>query len=163
MNIQGIVVGVEFDKQIKGSKGYYTGWEVTYKDDKSGEIKTLAKPVATLKAPKLSFLKPVLDTLEVGDKFNYTIEKEGDFWELTGIGKGDGPQLPQKTSYATRSSGGGRDYETKEERGARQRLIVRQSSLTTAVEFASLNKGVKTKEELFELAEEIESWVFRKD
>lgn len=62
---------------------------------------------------------------------------------------------------ATRVTGS--NYETKEERAARQVLIVKQSSLSTAVE--SLSPGAKTKldpKEVIAVAQEFTDWIFDK-
>lgn len=54
-------------------------------------------------------------------------------------------------------------YETAEERAVRQVLIVRQSSLSNAVEFLALNpKKVPTPQEVVEVAKFFESYVFGK-
>ena len=62
------------------------------------------------------------------------------YWDWVAIGEG----APQKAQQAASSPGtrvSGSNYETKEERAARQVMIVRQSSLSTAV--ASLAVGAK--------------------
>lgn len=57
------------------------------------------------------------------------------------------------------STTGGRDYESKDERAARQVLIVRQSSLSAAVEV--LGSG-RPSVDYTKLAEEFTAWVFQK-
>lgn len=58
----------------------------------------------------------------------------------------------------------GSTYETKEERAVRQRLIVRQSSLTAAIGYYNhpSNHGANvTEQDLMHLAEEFADWVFQ--
>jgi hypothetical protein len=53
-------------------------------------------------------------------------------------------------------------YETPEERAARQVLIVRQSSISSAVEFAVAHK-VKDPQEVIAIAKQFEDYVFGND
>lgn len=71
--------------------------------------------------------------------------------------------VPGSTTSATRVSGS--NYETKEERAARQVLIVKQSSLSAAVATLTVNAG-KDKlqvEDVMKLAQEYTDWVFSKE
>ena len=65
---------------------------------------------------------------------------------------------PVKTGNASPKS----TYETTDERAARQVLIVRQSSISSAVEFAVANK-LKTTKEVLAIAKEFEDYVFGKE
>lgn len=56
----------------------------------------------------------------------------------------------------------GSTYETKEERAVRQRLIVRQSSLANAIEFAKWDQDAQGDVDmLLEIAEKFTAWVFQ--
>lgn len=57
----------------------------------------------------------------------------------------------------------GSNYETPDERKERQRLIVRQSSLNIATEVIKSQSQAITLEALFALAEEIATFVYKKD
>jgi hypothetical protein len=100
------------------------------------------------------------DTVEI-----VTQKDDAGYWQWTGIGEA-GASAPQQSAAPAASSGGatrvtGSNYETKEERAARQVLIVRQSSLSVAVQ--ALLAGAKTPPhagDIITLAKELESYVF---
>ena len=56
----------------------------------------------------------------------------------------------------------GSNYETKEERAARQELIVRQSSLSNAVAILSVGAKTLAKNDVLDLATDLSNWVFNK-
>lgn len=98
----------------------------------------------------------------VGQTVEVENKKEGDFWQWVSIQVAGGSpaagSAPSSGAQATRVSGS--NYETKEERAARQVLIVKQSSLSNAV--AMLTPGAKAaleKEKVLELAQELTDWV----
>lgn len=73
---------------------------------------------------------------------------------------GAGTQAPP--AAATRVAGS--NYETREERARRQVLIVRQSSLSNALDYYKITNGTSvTSEEVRELAQEFADWVFAQD
>lgn len=162
MQITGIVVEKAFNKLVKSRSGAsYEAWELVYKDSQTDEIKPITKPMQSLAPPRGVPLKAALDALSPGDRFVCELVKEGNFWEIKSLTKGElAVPLPQKKSW----SGGGnsqRDYETKEERTSKQKLIVAQSSLTAAVETLANTKGKSfSKDEVKELAQEYFDWVF---
>lgn len=83
-------------------------------------------------------------------------------WKSITAGAAGGQSAPGASASVTRVSGS--NYETKEERAARQVLIVKQSSLSAAV--ATLSVGAKTPpkaEDVLDLAQEYTDWVFDKD
>jgi len=69
-------------------------------------------------------------------------------------------EAEKKAPAARYTSQTSRDWETREERHARQRLIVRQSSVTAAItiEHCRGNQGLDV---ILKTAEQIEDWVFR--
>lgn len=83
------------------------------------------------------------------------------YWDWVSIGEGVeemAEQRPQTAAPATRVTGS--NYETKEERAARQVLIVKQSSLSTAV--AALAIGAKsspTASDVIAYAKQLEDYV----
>ena len=100
-----------------------------------------------------------------GDVVDVITQKDDKgYWQWTGIGQGNGDsQQVQSKPQASASTGTrvtGSNYETKEERADRQRLIVRQSSLNNAI--AILTVGAKTvdKNQVLGLAQELADWVF---
>jgi len=161
--VQGTVITVALETDVaKNGGGTYKGWELVYKTPQ-GEVRSIAKPIQGLRfnAP----LKVQLEGLAAGDEFTLEQEKnENGFNTVTSVVKGfsntaspsqasQAAPAGKATPYQPRAAS---TYETAEERKARQRLIVRQSSLTTAVSL--LPKP--TKETVLPLAEELVSWVF---
>ena len=111
----------------------------------------------------MSFSSPavfaVLSKASPGEAFNVAISKNAagyNQWDSITPASAVKPAQAASVSSATRSS-----YETPEERADRQRLIVRQSSLTAAIN--TLTPGAKTVldfQQVVTLAEEYASWVF---
>jgi hypothetical protein len=96
-----------------------------------------------------------------GDVVNVTTvknEKTG-YWDWVGL-EGDGivaESKPASTASGARVTGS--NYETKEERAARQVFIIRQSSLSTAVELLGQGKSVT---DVIATAKQFEAYVFSK-
>ena len=115
----------------------------------------------------MSFVNPaVFNTIkdaQRGEEYNITQEKDQQgYWQWTSIKKGAGDEPTQTAAASTRTaaSSTGRDFETKDERAERQRLIVRQSSLAQSI--ATLSVGSKTAPDtaaVLELAEKYVAWV----
>lgn len=160
MQISGIIVSTTTSKTLKTKAGgTYEGWEIVYKDSGTDEIKTLSKPSQTL--TQVPGLKDAFTSLTVGDKFVGAMEKDGAFWKLTSLTKGElaVPLPKQSTSGGWGNKTQARDFETKEERAVKQKLITRQSSISSAIEYLSTAK-TKTEEDIFQLAEKINQWVW---
>jgi len=91
-----------------------------------------------------------------------TVKNAKGYWDWTGIGNEEDAPAPTQSKPATAQAGGrvtGSNYETKEERAARQILIVRQSSLSSAVELLGAGKSV---EDVIATAKQFEAYVFAK-
>ncbi|CAB4241220.1 hypothetical protein UFOVP67_3 [uncultured Caudovirales phage] len=139
------IIGVEIVKKEKSSQ--MTVHYTDLKDNRAGK-----KPVNS------HFNSDVFNALKdakMGDLFTFGIEKEGEFWQLKsatpagGIIPVEGDPTPtgyiqqaksatSAATVATRSN-----YETPEERTARQLLIVKQSSVTNAVATLAATKKDK--------------------
>jgi hypothetical protein len=112
----------------------------------------------------MSFSNPTvfnhIRDLTKGDALNVTTEKDANgYWQWTGIG---GDNTVTETKQAAPATGGrvtGSNYETKEERAQRQVYIIRQSSLSTAVELLGQGKSV---DEVIATAKQFENYVFSK-
>jgi len=154
MNIE-IVAVTENQKQSKAGKAY-TELEVIYKDD-SGKAST--KKI-------MSFMNPAVfkavQGAKGGDKIAVTTQKDDNgYWQWTGIGGNVTTTSPApSTTPATKVTS---NYESKEERAIKQRYIVRQSSLSNAVDILSVGAKSLDKNAVLELASELEEWVFRVD
>lgn len=161
MQVRITVINVDIEQRPgqKGKKGYEQA-EVTYKDGdgtRSKKIMSFANPqvFATLK------------DAQKGDQFDVTSEKIGEYWQWTAIspaGAGSPDPVPARSSNGASSGSVGRsNFETPEERAARQRLIVRQSSLTAAL--GTLTPGAKAAldpDAVEALAERYHDWVYQK-
>jgi hypothetical protein len=132
----------------------YQSIEVTYKNEQ-GQVAN--KKLMSFSNPSVfNYIKE----LTKGAQVNVTTTKDANgYWQWTGIG-GDGSVATPESKPATGGRVTGSNYETKEERAARQILIVRQSSLSSAVELLGTGKSVA---EVIATAKQFEEYVFGKD
>lgn len=142
-------------KSEVNDKGKYKLLKVTYRNLETSKVMSANLP--SFKSPVVfkTFSEAAADSV-----WDVKIEKNGDFYEWVEAvaaeapvvveQKAEAPAAPVRKGYTTE-----RDFETKAERAARQILIVRQSSMS-----AALNK-VENIKSAFKLAEEIEAWVLR--
>lgn len=160
MQIQIIDVGTPNTIAGKGGRNYQS-MEVTYKGE---DGRVTSKKLMSFSNPGVF---KTISTLTKGATIDVVTQKDqAGYWQWTAINEGgstatssyapNGNSAPLPTPTKVTSS----TYETKEERAVRQRLIVRQSSLSSAIDILSVgSKGIK-KEEVLALAEELVSWVF---
>lgn len=152
------VVSVEReDKPSSNGKGTYGVLTVTYRSNGKIAEKKL-----------MSFTNPAVfkhfEKASKGDQIDVTSvrnDKTG-YWGWTAIGFGDAPAATPPASGGVVRSGG--NYETKEERAAKQKYIVKQSSLSAAV--ALLTVGAKTPpaaDDVISLADKFVEYVFNTD
>jgi hypothetical protein len=160
MQIQIIDVGTPNTHAAKNGRSYQS-LEVTYKGN---DGKVSAKKLMSFSNPSVF---KAAGSWNKGDTVDIVTQKDdAGYWQWTGIGDGGGSvqqsAAPAASSGATRVTGS--NYETKEERAARQVLIVRQSSLSVAVQ--ALLAGAKTPpnaSDIISLAKELESYVFNEE
>jgi hypothetical protein len=163
MQIKIVSVTVEYVKN-PGKKQGYDKAEIVYRDERN-EVKT--KNIVSFANPAVF---AAIKDAQTNDVFNVesTQDAKG-YYQWTSITKSDGAApAPAVSKAGSQGSGapigtGRSNFETPEERALRQRLIVRQSSLSTAVEV--LTTGAKTapdKDAVFTLAEEFYDWVYQK-
>lgn len=164
MQIQIIDVGTPNTHAAKNGRSYQS-LEVTYKGN---DGKVSAKKLMSFSNPSVFAAAGKWnkgDTVEV-----ITQKDDAGYWQWTGIGDGaSAPQLSAGGTTSTASAGSstrvtGSTYETKEERAARQVLIVRQSSLSVAVQ--ALLAGAKVPPnagDIIALAKQLESYVFAEE
>lgn len=149
-----IVSVTETEKTNKAGRKY-SELEVIYKND---EGKAQTKKLMSFSNPAVF---KAVKSASAGDKLNVITQKDDNgYWQWSGLGE-EAKTATNVAQSATRVTGS--NYETKEERALRQKYIVRQSSLTTAVAIMSVGAKNLDKYEIIALAEELESWVFRKD
>jgi len=153
MLINIVDVGAPNTHAAKNGRSYQS-IEVTYKNEQG---QTQSKKLMSFSNPTV--FNHIRD-LTKGDALNVTTEKDANgYWQWTGIG---GDNAMAETKQATPATGGrvtGSNYETKEERAARQVYIIRQSSLSTAVELLGQGKSV---DEVIATAKQFENYVFSK-
>lgn len=151
------IIDVSIEKK-PGKGGGYNQAEVTYKNDRD---ETKQKKIMSFANPAVF---DVLQSAKKGDQFEVTTAKQGEFVNWTAAvpftGKVDAP--PEAILKASASLGRS-NYETTEERASRQRLIVRQSSLSNAIEILTTGaKSAPDKDSVFALAEQLAEWVYKK-
>lgn len=142
-------------------KPKYKAYKVTYKNLETG--KPLSTNVVNFGDTLDVYNK--LATVKVGDVFDVTVVKNGDFYNWVKMEPAAAPaeEAPEQPSAAAAGRRGAtstaREWEDASERALRQILIVRQSSVSTAV--AAVVGGAIDGKELFPFAEKVEAWVFR--
>jgi hypothetical protein len=153
MLINIVDVGAPNTHAAKNGRSYQS-IEVTYKNEQ-GQVAN--KKLMSFSNPSVfNYIKE----LTKGTQVNVTTTKDANgYWQWTGIG-GDGSVATPESKPATGGRVTGSNYETKEERAARQILIVRQSSLSSAVELLGTGKSVA---EVIATAKQFEEYVFGKD
>lgn len=158
MIITGKIVSIDLNATItKAQGGTYKGAEIVFKDA-NGKVQTKNIHENGLKyAPAV---KNGLESLEPGDNFTVEMEKKDDFWTWISIKKGIEQEEKQKSTSQQSTTSKSTSWETAEERAARQKLIVRQSSLTNALAFLALQGRTPDEEDVKETATTFYNWVF---
>ncbi len=153
MQIEVLGVGVE-------NKGKYRVAKVDYKNVETGKIDGKQIMSFTYK----DVFKAVSEAKQ-GDVFDVRAEKNDkgywDWIEIASVGKNVGTETRKEGySQATKTS---RDFETSEERAKKQVYIVRQSSISAAIEFLKRTDGPVTEQDVINVAKEFEGYVFAVD
>jgi len=150
------IINVSQPEKIQTARGGYFTMEVNYKDEQG---KTQGKKLMSFSSPEVF---NTLKTAAQNDQFDITSEKDKNgYWQWIAISKADGAQPSSSSGAKPAASVAGRStYETPEERAARQKLIVRQSSLTAALATLSVGAKAINKDEVKALAQEYSDWVF---
>jgi hypothetical protein len=138
----------------------YQSIEVTYKAE-NGQVAN--KKLMSFSNPSVfNHIKG----LSKGATLNVTTTKDANgYWQWTGIG---GDNEVADTTQSKPASGGGRvtgsNYETKEERAARQVYIIRQSSISSAVELVTATSTEPTTvDNVINIAKKFEAYVLAQD
>ena len=151
-------VGIE-ERPAKGKGQPYSMAEIIYSDERGGpktfKLASFANPQVfnNIKAAK------------PGDVFDVTVVKGDDgfnkWTSATATGAASSSAAVPRPTSSPQGQSFGRDFESKEERTVKQRLIVRQSSLAQAV--AVLTVGAKAPpkfDEVAALANEFVAYVY---
>lgn len=146
------------DIPTKNGKGTYGQLTVTYRSNGKIAEKKL-----------MSFSNPAVfkhfEKMANGESVEVTTVKNANgFWDWTAIGQAtEAKQVAQQPNTNTNRVTGS-NYETKEERALRQRYIIRQSSISSAV--AALTVGSKSSLDVGDVityAKKLEDYVFSED
>lgn len=152
---------------VPTAKGSYSKLDVTYKN-KSFQDKVESKPIMDFAAKEAY---KALKDAKFGDVFFITrVKNDKGFWDWTKVSTDEQPQMvgnPITPSKPTTSTPTPRStYETAEERAARQIMIVRQSSISSAIamyQHKSLEKVNMSTEFILGVAKEFEAYVMSKE
>lgn len=157
------------NEYVTTTKGGYNKLEVTYKKD--GKVTARKIMDFTNKAVYNAF-----KDASNGDVFDVTEKKnDKDYWEFASATKSAGEGAQSSGSVASTGStqiSSGRvgsavpksNYETSEERAARQVMIVRQSSLSNAVALLDVQADKKaTADQVITIAKQFEAYVLGTD
>ncbi len=153
-------IQIQFISADVEDKGKYKMAEIAFKDLAKGQVSS--KKLMSFGNPTV--YKTLVDAKK-GEVYEITMEKnDKGFWDWTAASISNSvdtsskgiPDAPKSTGFASPKS----TYETPEERAKKQVYIVRQSSLGHAIETLKTDKKVPTKEEVVELAQFYEGYVF---
>lgn len=157
------VILSKVETKLNAKQKPYQQCELTYKRLDTGKVE--AKKIIEYYAKDI-FANAA--TAASGSQWIVTAEKGEQYWEWKGFtpiapGGGQAPQAQAKaagvvnnsTSTATRST-----YETPEERAKKQVFIVKQSSLSNAIETLSVGAKSLKSEDVIALAQMYTDWVF---
>ena len=160
MQISIIDVGQPTTHTAKTGRSYQS-IEVTYKN---AQGQAQSKKLMSFANPDV--FKATQDWSK-GDVIEVATQKDAKgYWQWTGIGAdavatAEASSPVPATKTATRVTGS--NYETKEERAARQVMIVRQSSISSAINALSVGAdSAPTASKVIKLAKEFESYVLDK-
>lgn len=156
MKIQVLSVNVN---HIPNAKGGYDVAEVAYKDLAQGKVGGKKVMSFTDKA-----VFNAVKAMQNNGFYEITLAKEAgsdgkEYWQWKSVveSTGEATQAPAgKPSFTAPKS----NYETPEERVARQRLIVRQSSISNAVAMLKTDKVQLGYDEVVALATKLGDWVY---
>lgn len=148
----------------QGPKSSYQQAEIAYRDN---EGKVGSKKVMSFDK---SGVFEVMANAKQGELYDIGLVKGEKYWEWTSAKKAAAPASGAPTSgnsgqrNATPSPAAGRNFETPEERAKKQVYIIRQSSLSTAVEALAVGRKTAIEaKEIIELAQQLESYVLGLD
>ena len=161
------VIDVATPTFVKTAKGGYNIVEIAYKED--GKVS--GKKIVDFANPEV--YKAVLE-LKAKDAATVVIEKEAgrdgkEYWQWKSVTPGAIQQVSDSTAQSASSTPSARtpagrvtgsNYETAEERAAKQVYIVRQSSITAALKYFEQTNADVTVNDVITLAETFKEFVF---
>lgn len=141
---------IEILNVVVDSKGKYQEAQLAYKD-RDGKVQ--GKKIVSFKFPEVF---EILKNAKEGEKYEIKPIKEGNFWNWAEAVKFEASQTAVVSKATPKST-----YETPEERAVKQIYIVRQSSISNAIDYYKLTEAKKVKpDDIIALAKEFEAYVF---
>lgn len=103
-----------------------------------------------------------IEKMNTGDTAEVTtVKNDKGYWDWTAINEGGKQEVATQQSSGTTNRVTGSNYETKEERAIRQRYIIRQSSISSAVDSLAVgSKSSLNPDDVIALARKYEAYVF---
>jgi hypothetical protein len=150
------LVDVSTPQVTKTAKGQYQAIEVSYKNEQ-GQIQ--GKKLMSFSNPGV--FKAIQEYAK-GDVLDVEATKDDQgYWQWKSVSKSDGT-APAPTAKAPTSGGKvtGSNYETSEERAKRQVYIVRQSSISSAIDLLKSNGNDVKVDNVLSVAKQLENYVF---
>ena len=150
------LVDVSTPQVTKTAKGQYQAIEVSYKNDQ-GQIQ--GKKLMSFSNPTVF---KAIQEFAKGDVLSVEASKDDQgYWQWKSVQKSDGTE-PVKTASSSTSGGRvtGSNYETPEERAKRQVYIVRQSSISSAIDLLKSNGNDVKVDNVLAVAKQLEAFVF---
>lgn len=146
------LIDVGTPQSVKTARGSYESLEVSYKNEQ-GQVQ--GKKLMSFANP--SVFKDI-QTFAKDDRVEIEAYKDDNgYWQWRNVKK-EGDGASSKSSSTTRVTGS--NYETKEERAARQKYIVRQSSISSSVQLLTAGDKTATVEDVLSVAKQLENYVF---
>ena len=137
-------------------KKYFT-LEVNYKDE-SGKV--AGKKLLSFNHP---LVFNTMKAAQAGESYEIkTVKNDAGYWDWTEARKVEGGEVTKQAQTSTQQFAASSTdrFETKEERAQRQVLIVRQSSLSNAVETLAVGAKAVKPQDVLDLAAVYEEWVY---
>lgn len=157
MDVKILNVFVEDNIPTKNGKGVYSKITVTY----SNNGKVEAKQIFPFSTAKDVFEK--IKTLQVNETYSITTEKDANgYWVWTDIARQDGAKS-QEGKGSEQMAAARPQYETADERTARQVYIIKQSSLATAVNLLKTEKNTPSADEVIAVAQQFVDYVLGRE
>lgn len=150
------IIAVEKNSATSKAGKPYQLIELSYKNLQSGKVEGT-------KINQYSNIYAIASGAQQGEQYIVTKEKVGEFWNWTSLVKSDKfVEVKQDADVKQTSATVRSNYETAEERAAKQVYIVKQSSLSNAVATLSVGSKSLDPEKVIEVAQRFTDWVFDK-
>ena len=152
------VINIQSATKPTAKGGTYTQLDVAYRNHSNGGKVEGKKLMSFAKNDVFGIMSKALP----GQKYEITSVKEGEYWQWSQavLQNDQGTQTTSNTATVSSSVTPKSNYETAEERATRQRLIVKQSSLSSAIETLKVDKKPVDPNEVIKVAQIYCDWVF---